>query len=490
MNAGAAGRAGVLREIAVRVMGEQGLLAEFSGAAQAQAAAVATPPCETGGAVADLRDKLWMSIDNDDSLDLDQVSVAEPSNGGTVRVFLGIADVAAMVPRDSPIDRHAACNTTSVYTAAQIFPMIPERLSTQLTSLMQDQDRPALIIELSIDPQGNVTESTVYQGIVRNRAKLAYDSVAAWLDGRGAIPAPVAAISGMEEQLRIQDGLARSLKKLRHAHGGLTLQTSEARPVFESGALEDLRADETNRAKNLIEDLMIAGNTAVARFLKDRQMPSLRRNLPPPERWSDIVAVAAKSGELLPAAPNAVALNEFLVRRRQADPEHFADLSLTIVKLLGRGEYVAERPGADDSGHFGLAIRDYTHSTAPNRRFVDLITQRLIKATLRREASPYTMEELAALAAHCTAQESCAAKVERAVRKSAAAILLAGRIGQVFDGMVTGASAKGTWVRIAAPATEGKITRGFVGLNVGDRVRVQLIHTDVERGLIDFMRST
>lgn len=478
----------LLRGIALRVMRARDLLPEFSAEAQAQAAALTGAAQPGDAAVADLRDRLWVSIDNDDSLDLDQLSVAVPETGGNIRILLAIADVDAAVPRDSPIDRHAAYNTTSVYTAAQVFPMLPERLSTDLTSLAQDRDRLAIIVDMTVDAAGSVIGSTLYRGLVRNRAKLAYDSVAAWLDGRGSMPAPVAAVAGMAEQLRLQDRVAAALKAVRRAHGALSLETLEARPVFAAGSLQDLAADAANRAKDLIEDFMIAGNIATAHYLDGRQVPSLRRVLRTPERWNEIMAVAASCGDRLPDSPDAPELNRFLLARKAADPARFADLSLTIVKLLGRGEYAVERPGQIDVGHFGLVIHDYTHSTAPNRRFPDLVTQRLVKAALAGSASPYAAGDLDAVAAHCTVQEDNAAKVERSLRKSAAALLLGGRIGERFDGIVTGASPKGTWVRIVQPTTEGMVVTGAAGLKVGDTVRVQLLRTDAERGFIDFAR--
>jgi exoribonuclease-2 len=397
--------------------------------------------------------------------------------------------VDSAVPRASPIDAHAAHNTTSVYTAAQVFPMLPARLSTDLTSLAQDQDRQSVVIDMQFDAAGRMQDSTLYRALVRNRAKLAYNGVAAWLDGTGPVPPAVSAVDGMAEQLRLQDRVAATLKRLRHAHGALTLDTREARPVFAAGILQTLTPDEVNRAKELIEDFMIAANTATARFLEARRIPALRRVLRVPAHWERIVAVAASYGARLPATPVAAALNDFLVERRDREPARFADLSLTIVKLLGRGEYVLERPGTPDPGHFGLAISDYTHSTAPNRRFPDLLTQRLVKAALAAAAPPYAEGELSALAAHCTVQEDNAAKVERLVAKSAAALLLAGRIGERFDAIVTGASPKGTWARISGPTTEGRIVRGEAGLEVGDHVRVRLVATDVDRGFIDFARA-
>jgi VacB/RNase II family 3'-5' exoribonuclease len=415
--------------------------------------------------------------------------VAQPLEDGSVRILVAIADVDALVRRGSPIDEHAQANTTSVYTIAQIFPMLPEKLSTDLSSLGQDQDRLALVVDMTVGAQGELRDPAVYRALVRNKAKLAYDSVAAWLTGQGAAPPPITAVPGMDQQLRIQDQVAQSLKRVRHAHGALGLQSIEARPVFDGELLSDLRPDVSNRAKELIEDFMIAANGVAARFLAAKGLPSLRRVLRTPERWERIVALAAESGERLPSSASAPALNEFLIRRRAADPTRFPDLSLSVIKLLGRGEYMLELPGQQAQGHFGLAVRDYTHSTAPNRRFPDLIAQRLLKSALVGAPVPYTTEELRSLAAHCTTQEDNASKVERLVRKSAAALLLASRIGQSFDAMVTGASDKGTWVRIDSPSAEGRVVRGFEGMDIGERVRLKLVHTDVERGFIDFERS-
>jgi VacB/RNase II family 3'-5' exoribonuclease len=488
-----------LRRIARRAMLEHGLQPDFPPAALTQLAAIQQPAGGGGQAVRDLRGLLWASIDNDDSQDLDQLTVADPLPGEAVKVLVAIADVDALVRSGSPIDEHASTNTTSVYTAAQIFPMLPEKLSTNLTSLADGQDRVSLVIEMTVDAGGHVTASDIYRAWVHNRAKLAYNGVAAWLDGKAPAPEPVAAVPGMEQQLRVQDKVAQALKRVRRERGALTLETIEARSVFDGGVpagdvtaapvLNDLRADMPNRAKDLIEDFMVAANGVVARFLEDKRVPSLRRILRTPERWSRIAALASQSGESLPEQPDPRALNAFLTKRRAADPERFPDLSLCVVKLLGKGEYALKLPGKESTGHFGLAVSDYTHSTAPNRRFPDLVTQRLLKATLEGSKLPYTEEELDTLARHCTEQQDNADKVERSVRKSAAAVLLAPRIGQRFDGIVTGASAKGTWVRITAPVAEGRVVRGFEGLDVGDRVHVELVHTDAARGFIDFARS-
>ncbi len=478
-----------LRDIARRAMIQRGLLPDFSPAALAETSVLARAPSEASASIRDLRGLLWASIDNDDSRDLDQLSVAEPLVGGAVKILVAIADVDASVRPGSAIDAHARTNTTSVYTAAAIFPMLPERLSTDLTSLGEEEERLAIVVEMTVGGDGAVTRSDVYRAVVRNRAKLAYDGVAAWLDGTAPAPPRVTAVPGMDEQLRTQDEVAQRMKRLRARHGALDLQTVEARAVFDDGVLTALRPDEKNRAKALIEDFMIAANGVTARYLGEQGFPSFRRVLRAPARWERIVELAAALGEHLPREASALALDAFLVKRRRLDPARFPDLSLSVIKLLGSGEYVLELPGGHPTGHFGLAVRDYTHSTAPNRRFPDLLTQRVLKAALAGGASPYGNDELAALARHCTEQEGNAAKVERQVLKSAAALLLAPRLGERFDAMVTGASEKGTWVRIFQPAVEGKLVRGFERIDVGDHVRVELVHIDVQRGFIDFAKA-
>ena len=467
---------------------ERGLLPEFSPEVLAETDRLTGPA--TDAAVRDLRDLTWVSIDNDDSRDLDQLSVAEPLGGGAVKVLVAVADVAALVGRGSAIDGHARHNTTSVYTAAEVFPMLPPKLSYDLTSLGQDDERLAIVVEMVVDSDGALQSSDIYRGRVLNHAKLAYQSVAAWLEGHGPLPGPGASARGLDGQLRLQDTVAQALRSVRHEQGALQLQTIEARAVFEDDVVADLRTEEKNRARELIEDLMVAANGVTARYLEARGLPSLRRVLRSPERWERIVEVAAGLAERLPPAPDAVALDAFLAKRRAADPDGFPDLSLTIVKLMGRGEYAVEVPGRAGPGHFGLAVADYTHSTAPNRRFPDLITQRMLKAALAGTGLPYTPDELEALARHCTEQENNANKVERRVRKSAAALLLQSRIGQRFDGIVTGAADKGTWVRVFHPPVEGRVVQGFKGLDVGDRVQVELVATDVERGFIDFARRS
>jgi len=481
-----------LEAIARRAMQAQGLEPDFPPEALAEAARLGPDATDTDGgdAIRDLRDRLWSSIDNDDSRDLDQLEVAEALAGDVIRLWVAIADVDALVRSGSAIDRHARTNTTSVYTAARIFPMLPERLSTGLTSLNDGEDRLAIVIEMTVGADGSLDGADLYRARVRNRCKLAYDSVAAWLDGAGPQPPRMAEVAGVDEQVRIQDRAASRLRKLRHENGALELETRESRAVVVDGVVTDLREEVKNRAKELIEDFMIAANGATARFLDGHGLPTLRRVVRTPQRWPRIVELAASFGTRLPAEPDSKALNEFLERRRQADPEDFPELSVSVVKLLGSGEYVLDPPGAEAPAHFGLAVRDYTHATAPNRRYPDLVTHRLLKSVFHGRPAPYSLDELEEIARHCTLQEDAAAKVERQVRKSAAALLFADRVGQTFDAVVTGASDKGTWVRTARhPVIEGRLERGAAGLDVGDRVRVRLIATDVERGFIDFARE-
>lgn len=475
-----------LLRIAQRMMVDRNLLPEFSTEVLEQTEGIksaATP----GPGVQDLRALLWTSIDNDDSRDLDQLTAAELLEDGQVRIVVAVADVDALVAQGTPIDSHAQANTTSVYTAAGVFPMLPEKLSTDLSSLGEGVERLALAIDLIIGPDGTVGSSELYRATVKNRAKLTYNGLAAWLDGQAPAPGPIADHPELQENLRLQDTVAQRMKRLRHKRGALSLDTMEVRPVFEGTLLADLRPDEENRAKEIIEDFMIAANGAVARFLRKRGYTSFRRVLRAPERWQRIVELARGLGSKLPAEPDAVALERFLLRRRAAEPEAFSDLSLAVVKLLGRGAYALELPGKHTHGHFGLAVRDYSHSTAPNRRFPDLITHRMVKAALEGKPAPYDDDDLAILAGHCTTQENNASKVERQVAKSAAALLLRERIGQHFDALVTGASEKGTWVRIAHPTVEGKVVRGERGLDVGDHVRVELVSVDPERGYINFV---
>jgi exoribonuclease-2 len=478
-----------LRAIARRVMTERGLQPDFSTAALAEADAIVKPAAEAGPSIRDLTALLWASIDNDDSRDLDQLSVAEPLAGGAAKIYVAVADVDATVKKSSAIDDHARTNTTSVYTAAQIFPMLPEKLSTDLTSLGEGQKRLAIVVEMVVGADGAVQESAVYRALVLNRAKLAYNGVAAWLEGAAAPPPKLAAVRGLAELLRLQDRIAQAMKSRRHQQGALSLETIQTRALFNGDVLADLLPDDKNRAKELIEDFMIAANGVTAKYLEGQGLASLRRVLKTPERWDRIAALAASLGERLPPAADAGVLEGFLIARQRADPLRFPDLALSVVKLLGSGEYAVQRPGQSAQGHFGLAVRDYTHSTAPNRRFPDLITQRQLRSALAGRPAAYADGELEGLARHCTVQEDNATKVERQVRKSAAALLLSSRIGERFDALVTGAAEKGTWVRILRPPVEGRLVRGFEGLDVGDQVKIELVHVDVQRGFIDFARS-
>ena len=477
-----------LRDIARRAMIERGLLPDFSAAAMAEIARLPAAATDQRSNMRDLTGLLWASIDNDDSRDLDQLTVARPLFDRSVTILVAIADVDALVTKDSALDAHARHNTTSVYTSGDIFPMLPEKLSTDLTSLGEGQVRLAIVVEFVVAEDGAVLNSTLFRALVRNHSKLAYNSVAAWLAGAAPAPERVAAVSGLDAQLRLQDQVAQRLKARRHQQGALSLETIEPRAVFEGEVLTDLRVEQKNRAKELIEDFMIAANQATAAYLKGKGVPSFRRILRSPERWQRIVEVAARWSEPLPGEPDAQALEAFLVKRRQADPLRFQDLSLAIVKLIGRGEYVLDQSKDGAPEHFGLAVKGYTHSTAPNRRFPDLITQRLIKAALAGAPAPYRPDELQYLAGHCTEKEDDAERVERQLRKSAAALLLEPRIGQRFDAIVTGASDKGTWVRLLEPPVEGKLVTGANGVDVGDTVRVVLVSTNVERGYIDFSR--
>jgi VacB/RNase II family 3'-5' exoribonuclease len=485
----------LLKQIARQAMVDYGLWPEFSREALDEADRATAPASPGSGTppeaapVRDLRHLPWCSIDNDDSRDLDQLSVSEPQAGGAVRIRVAIADVDALVKTGDAIDAHARQNTTSVYTPAAIFPMLPERLSTDLTSLAFGEERQALVVDLVVDSQGATTEATVYRALVMNRAKLAYNSVAAWLVGEGPMPAAMAGVPGLAEDVRRQDEVAQRLRRSRLERGALDFQTIEARPIFDGNTVNALFEERDNRARNLIEDFMIAANSATARFLETKGFPSIRRVVRSPERWDRLEALAAGYGAKLPPDPDSRALAGFLATRRAADPLRFPDLSLAVIKLLGAGEYVVDRPHQEGDGHFGLAVKDYTHSTAPNRRFPDLVTQRLLKAALAGAPVPYAADDLDRIAAHCTDMEDEAHKVERLARKAAAALLLESQIGQSFDAIVTGASAKGTWVRVFKPPVEGKLMRGVEGLDVGDRVRVRLVHTDARRGFIDFVRG-
>jgi exoribonuclease-2 len=479
-----------IQAAAKQVMLDNGFEPDFPAAALQQLAEINSKPPQVaaGKDVRDLRSLLWSSIDNDTSRDLDQIEVAEKLANGNIKVLVGIADVDVFVGKNSPLDQHAAKETTTVYTGVRTFPMLPEDLSTGATSLLPDADKLCIIIEFVVDGQGQLASHDLYRAVVRNKAQLTYNAVGAWLENRGAAPPAVAASAELQAQLKLQDEAAQALKNERFRHGALNIETTEVRPVMVNEKVVDLVKQEKNRATELIEDFMIAANGVVALTLQDKKVSSIRRVVKTPERWDRIVALAAQQGGKLPAQPDSKALNDFLQARKAADPDHFADLSLAVIKLMGPGEYVLERPGEPAPGHFGLAVQNYTHSTAPNRRFADVVTQRLIKAVLQDQQSPYGDDELAAVARNCTEKEDAARKVERAMGKRIAAINMSSRIGQVFDAIVTGATEHGTFVRVLNPHVEGLLVHGQ-GIDVGDKLRVKLISADPQRGYIDFARA-
>ncbi len=461
---------------------ERGFSPDFPPEVERQ---LATIRPQTGAGLRDLSALLWSSIDNDDSRDLDQVEWAERVSGG-IRVLVGIADVDSAVAAGTPIDSHAAREATTVYAGVRTFPMLPERLSTDLTSLNEGQDRAGVAIEFVVAADGSIGAGSVYRALVRNRAQLTYNAVGAWLEGKGAAPPKVAASADLAAQLKLQDEAAQALRAARHRLGALTFDRLEAQPVITDGQVREITARGTNRASQLIEDFMIAANEVMAQTLRAAGVSSIRRVVKEPERWPRIVELAAQYGDKLPETPDSGALNAFLARCKQADEVHYADVSLAVLKLMGPGEYVLLRPSDPAQGHFGLAVQDYTHSTAPNRRFADLVTQRLLKAL---PAKPYPDEALDAIARNCTLKEDAARKVRRDMDKRMAAVALRDRVGQTFSAVVTGVTPKGVFVRVLAPPVEGRLMHGEQGLDVGDRLRVKLLSTDPERGFIDFGRA-
>ncbi len=476
----------LLQEIAYQAMIDKNMLPEFSQRVKQELARFNKAPAPSGRKVQDLRHLQWCSIDNDDSLDLDQLSVAEKMSGGLVKIRVAIADVDSLVKKGSALDDHARHNTTSVYTAAEIFPMLPSKLSNDLTSLNLEEDRAAVVIEMVIDERGKMRGSDVIQAMVRNHAKLTYDSISAWLTGKGPAPEALKKIKGLEENVKVQDRIAQLLRKNRYERGALDLETIQSRPIFIKDTISSLAVEKSDRANELIEDFMIAANEVTVNFLKAKGYPSFRRVVRVPKRWERIVEIAAEYGFRLPPQPNSEALERFLDKEKAADPLRFPDLSLTVIKLIGKGEYVVEFKNAKPIGHFALAVTDYTHSTAPNRRYPDLITQRILKAALNGGPLPYRPKELEDMAQSCTEKEDDAVKVERRVSKSAAALLLSSKIGETFDAICTGVSDHGTWVRLIDPPVEGKLLRGSKYIDVGAELRVELVKANVERGFVDF----
>jgi exoribonuclease-2 len=479
----------ILQNIARDAMVSRGLAPDYPDAEISELNKIVLPATYTPEIAQDLRNMLWCSIDNADSLDLDQLTCAEQLEGNRVRIMVAIADVDALVAAKSNIDNHASQNTASVYTVAKIFPMLPEKLSTNLTSLCFDSDRCAIVVDMILGDDGNVLQYNVCQATVRNHAKLQYISLAAWLEGKGTIPSEITKVKGLAENIRLQDSMAQKMKALRYEHGALELETIEASPIFNGDTLSEMKVEQRNRAKDLIEDFMIAANGTTARYLTGEKFPSLRRVVRIPKRWDRIVELASENGFSLPAEADSKSLSDYLKFFKQKDPLHFVDMSISVLKLLGSGEYVVDIPGTTPPGHFGLAVKDYTHSTAPNRRFPDLVTQRLLKSAIAGKPIPYSTEQLEEIAHHCTLKEDDVRKVERQVEKSANAILMKSKIGQVFEAIVSGASPKGTWVRLFQPHIEGKLVKGFNGLKVGQKLKARLTHINIEFGFIDFERA-
>jgi VacB/RNase II family 3'-5' exoribonuclease len=466
---------------------EHGFQPDFpAGVATELTAIQAHPEVPAAPGAQDLRNLLWSSIDNDTSKDLDQIEWAEQLPDGRIRVLVGVADVDARVSKGTIIDGHASSETTSVYTGVKVFPMLPAELSEGITSLNENQDRVAVVIEIAVDPAGTASDGKAYRALVRNRAQLAYNGVGAWLEGRGPAPGKVAANADLAAQLKLQDTAAQRMMGGRFQHGALDLETIETRPVMLKDEAVEIACLEKNRATSLIEEFMVAANGVIARTFEDAGVASIRRIVRTPKRWDRIVELATGLGTTLPAEPDSKALNDFLLAQKQKDPDHFPDLSLAVVKLMGPGEYVLVKPNEVSPGHFGLAVQDYTHSTAPNRRFPDVVTQRLLKAWLAKAPQPYSADDLNAIAARCTLMEDNARKVEREMQKRIAAVVLHSHIGQTYQAIVTGVNQYGTFVRTLNPHVEGMLTQGGKGLDVGDKVTVKLISTNPERGFIDF----
>jgi exoribonuclease-2 len=470
-----------------QAMLDNGFDPEFSAAARDQLVGIETAgEPKADASIKDLRELLWSSIDNASSRDLDQIEWAEALPNGDIRVLVGIADVDALVPKGSPIDDHARQNTVTVYTESTIFPMLPVELSTDMSSLNEGVDRLSVVADMCVKANGDVPESTFYRAIVRNQAQLAYESIGEWFDCNGAEPSDLQRLPGLKDQLILQREAATRLHAYRQAKGALEFESIESAAVVEDGQIKGLVSVVPNTARKLIENFMVAANVEMAEFLEAHGSVSLRRIVKAPQRWDGIVRIASEYGFQLPDEPDQPALAAFLEQRRTADPEHYPDLSLSIIKLIGSGEYVVERPGEDTGGHFGLAVRDYAHSTAPNRRFTDIVVQRLVKAVIANQPSPYTDDELESIAQHCNDQERAARKVERKMRKVVAATVMQRHVGENFDAIVTGVTPSGTFARILRPPVDGRIEQGQSGLNVGEKVNVRLLSADPRTGFIDF----
>lgn len=478
----------ILSVVAKQAMVDRDLLPDFSQEVQQEISHISAPATVSAKeSISDLRHFLWFSIDNDDSKDLDQLTFIDGN-----KIYVAIADVEILVKKESSIDGHAAYNTTSVYTPSKVFPMLPEKLSTDFSSLNPDQDRRAMVVEMSITPEGALGAYLVYPAYVHSHAQLAYNSVTAWLDGTATAPAPIADKPDLQQQLHLHDEISKKIKAYRQSQGELTLETTEFQLVISNGEVKGLQETKKNRARQIIEVFMISANTAATRFLMSKGYPIVKRVVSAPKRWDRIVSLASQANpaEKLPNQPDSKALERFLLKQREANPQAFPELSLTIIKSLGRGEYLLSKNGKDLSeGHFALALQNYSHVTAPNRRYLDLVIQRMLKAAIKGDPCPYTNEELDEIARHCTLKEIDAEKVERRVKKSAAAMLMESSIGSTFDGIITGSGTKGTWVKVFEPAIEGKLVQGFEGVDIGDPIRVRLVSVNIREGFIDFARA-
>jgi VacB/RNase II family 3'-5' exoribonuclease len=478
-----------LVQIARQAMFSRGLSPDFPPDAISQLDKIIAPAsCQEVGEIRDMSDKLWFSIDNDDSLDLDQLTYAEQIDPQTVRIYVAIADVDAIVKKDTPIDLHALANTTSVYTPMIIFPMLPEKLSTDFTSLNPDEKRIAMVVQMDVDESGKVNQSQIYQSCVYNYAKLAYNSVGAWLENEAPPPPAVQKVKDLDSQIRLQNEVAQRMKNYRFKSGALTFETYDPQPVIKDGKIVDLQEVKINKARELIENFMIAANGSITLFLEKSGHPTIKRIVRTPKRWDRIVEFAAEYKFKLPPEPDSKALENFLLQRREADPLRFPDLSLMVIKLMGRGEYIVQGPEEEPLGHFALALSNYTHATAPNRRYPDLVVQRMLKATLINQPAPYSLQKLQEMMRACTQKETSAEKVKRSVMKSVIALYLQNSIGKTFDAFVTGNNENGTWIRLISTAIEGKLVEGYQNVDVGDKLRVKLIAVNVEKGFLDFVR--
>ncbi len=506
-----------LAQAALDAMHEAGFKPEFGEGVAEQLAEIEARYANLKPAqnVEDLRALGWSSIDNDTSRDLDQIEVAERVDGG-IKMRVAIGDVSAAVEKGSPIDKHAQAQTQTIYTAVKNFPMLPLELSTGLTSLNENADRLAVMMTYTVAPDGALSDEGVSLALVRNRAQLAYSRVGPWLektvagmvdnDGMSLRSdsareySKLANQQGSElavdslpenwlvEQLKLQDEATQALHDARVKKGALEFHKSEADPVVVDGRVIDVTEAVQNRAMNLIEDVMVAANGVMARALRKGGRSGLQRVVVVPKRWDRIVALAKEHGYELPANPDSEALNNVLTQVRAKDPDHYPDVAVAVIKLMGPGEYMLMRPDDDPTGHFGLAARDYTHSTAPNRRFPDLVTQRVLHAMMTNAEPPYSDGDLSAIAAHCNEADKALRKIERDMQKRVAAVAMASRVGEVFPGVVTGATDKGVYVRVIRPPFEGRVIHNEEGLDVGDKVNVKLIHTDPARAFIDFAK--